>query len=122
MIAPSLKVSFYGDGITKSESTYAVPVVEKVENSFQIRDTITKEIVLDVITNPQLLVISAEADITLTITNISSVSMAIGISANFPFILPLTASFIATLSSLDISTASTSMIDVVVRAYGNTAV
>jgi len=119
MITPSLKVSFYGDGITKSDFTYTVPIVEKIESSFQIRDTISKEIVLDTITTPELLVISAETAINLVITNISNVSMEIGVSANFPFILPLTSAFIATLKTLVLSTTSLTLVDVSVRAYGS---
>ena len=119
MVSPVLKTSFYGDGITRGEYVYSVPVEEKSESVFQIRDVASKDIVLDIISNLKLLVIEAESDISIVFETVSLDTFTLQISANFPFVFPVAEGFMDTISKITISTLSVNLIDVKVRAYGS---
>jgi hypothetical protein len=115
----NLKTSFYGDGITRSEYVYNVPIEEKLESVFQIRDVLSKDVVLDVVTNLKLLVITAQDDIVITFEKTDLETFELNISANYPFIFPVAEGFIDTIEKITISTDSLNLTDVSVRAYGS---
>lgn len=119
MVSPVLKTSFYGDGITRGEYVYSVPVEEKSESVFQIRDVASKDIVLDVITNLKLLVIEADGIISIEFETTSMETFTLKISANNPFIFPVAEGFMNTIERITISTEAINLIDVRVRAYGS---
>lgn len=116
---PTINIAISGDGITTLNESRSFDLENKAEVTYDIGAGLTIDLDYSNIDNINALIVSGSADFGIILSKDGGTNIIeIGVTNQFPVILPVKDSFMDSLDSIQIINNGSESIDVSVRIYG----